>query len=341
MLKRILVLNLLVSFLFAQPNIPKQLDSVWFNESSSTIFGVMNKTPSTINTFSILKEFKVDWIVKDSTLNPSISLEFAPLWVTVFKGVNYKEYARLPYPIRRLSDMTLSVGNFKSGTNGIAGYAIRYNIFNNHNPAEDKKLMLKIERIYSVREQELIEQITLKEIQKEFGGVGTNGDLAQMEAELKAIQDAESRKIGKMLDEFRSNNWNAAFMNIGWGQTIEYSLPSGDYDTFKPGTNMYCVWLQTGFGLGKIGMVSVLNRWKIDDRLENGINIRMGIEKQNFFIEYINDFILSGDMKHLINFGGSFNIKNKFFANIGLRITVGTGAKFEMFQPIINVNMRL
>ena len=67
---RILCILLLFSSLYAIDLVNSKLDSAEFHENTSTVFGLIGASPSSINTFGSMKEVKIDWFYKEGFWRP-------------------------------------------------------------------------------------------------------------------------------------------------------------------------------------------------------------------------------------------------------------------------------
>lgn len=347
-MKRAFISLILIGSLWAQlGGVPKSLE---FSPNSSSIFGVMGLSPSQVNTFGSAKDFHVDWVLANGTVSPNIAIEMNPIWFLAFRGVSYMKYTNMNYFVRHiLGEAKLSVGNaLADGTKGKVGLALKFNLYQQADPLNDRVLASNLEPKNLEERRKLVDQITMLQLMKIYktnsGGLNVDSSIAVLKAKLEDIEIAETLRIKGILTNYATRNWNKAYVDVGYGFYMDYLLDgTNNYASFVATSTNSVIWIAAGFGIGKFAQVSFLDRYNINTtNMLAGINIKLGtLANKNGFLEYCPTFNLGSTnviQSHLINFGGTYQFNPKFTLTLGLKVTYETALpKPWTLTPAVNV----
>lgn len=326
---------------------PVQTDakSAEFSANCSSVFGLMGMSPAKINTFGSFKEVKVDWFWGKDSIQDNIAVEFNPFWYIFFANMNHKKYQELPYLAKKVGDVALSIGNKKVGTNHDFGIALNFNLYKKADPVCDKKLLKDIKSV--VNRMDLLRVIAKKEIMLDMASGASKAklkaELVDLKNELHTRTTEEEAKIAKIIYNYKSENWNQNFINLGSGYIFAYHLTSDLKLT--PMNHSVAIWLHTGFPIKNFCLVSILNRYYFNDLICNGINFRFGSsEIKNVFIETLAyNNIKDGDLSYYnINFGGITPLSKKkkdMKLSLGFNFVFDNTFSLTEIRPTYNFNL--
>jgi hypothetical protein len=308
---------------------PKEgiVKSFYFNPEATTISTIISSGSRFVYMGSY-KDFKADIFFSGMNLNPDIALEFFPIWSLGFSKIDYDTYMRkIPYIVRKFSDISLSVGNKMYGSNNYKlGVAVNYNLVNISDFYFDSYVN-RIQELAGVEEIKLVRSIAMKEVMK----LDVSSEIKQ----LSVIYKEQEVKYKKIIEDFRTDYWNALTVYLGYAFVLDYYL-SPNYMDFRTNGYSQTVWLQTGFPIGKDILVSQLAKYNITSQyFEAGLNIKFGNnEKKTGFIEGIYRIGSSYEVRAGANFIAFNNL-----ISLGLMLDIdNSGIKF--IQPFYKINFK-
>jgi len=341
-MKKLLLLLLIIPQLYTAPKfklVQEQSQSAEFHANTSTAFSLLDASPAIINTFGSYKEIKFDWFYKDNKIQDNIAIELQPFWLIFFKHVNYQTYINLPYLVQRLGDTSFSLGQKKVGLNNHFSYALNINLYKQADPINDPKLTKDLKSVFSVREKQIMRELMRKEMMFDMVDASKKSQLQSeiqyLNDQLDNITETELINTAKIIAQYKKNNWNKGFLNVGVGQMLIYNLDNN----FILLNSTVAVWIHYGMPIKKIGLLSVLHRYYINDILYNGINVRFGeSELKNIFTEILHS-INKTDTYYNFNFGGTTIIKKKYMVSLGFKFKFSDKLKLIELTPTYNFNL--
>jgi len=336
-MKRLIGLILFFGLAFPDVAIDKTIvgaaKSSYFFPYTSSVFGLMDLSPSVVNTFGSAKDFKVDWVWANNAIPKDISLEADALWMLFFSRVSYQEYQAMPYLVRRLGDVSFSLGENLNGTNGRIGLAVKIPLYRQWTAMEDKALFAKIQEGITKEEQDLFEKIVLAK---------DPAEAARLTTQLENMEKTKQDRAYRMIQDSMVSNWNAGYVDVGYGEIMKFSMRENDYASFQYVSNVHAAWVNGGFGVGKYFLVSAVARyyWPADGIA--ALNIRFGRDAGKMgFLEYAIETQGFTNASHWINVGANFDIKSKVFLSLGLKTQWNEKFALQRLQPIVNCSFKL
>ena len=287
---------------------------------TSPLFDLLGAAPSQVARTSDIKDFKVDWSFKNWRVNPNLAIQAQPVWELFYNRKGIEKYQRASYIKRMLASLDLSIGTVQGdGESRRLGGAVKINLYKQRdvlliNGAYDEVQKQFDEEllVLKAKEKELLSALdTLlkpSDIQK------SRDALRENDGKLASFYGRRNAAIKEKAQEFISDNWNKAFLDMAYGQVYTYNTDSaGSFRKLSLNRNTgKGLWINFGFGLGKRGLVSGLIRstfyeeeleFSIKDKTTSeettakaiasnrlysfGINFRYGGPVYNFFTEFI------------------------------------------------------
>ena len=340
----IFILLLLSLSAFIQSPVKTDLKSAEFNANCSTAFGLLDMSPAVINSFGSYKEVKVDWFWKDNKIQDNIAVEFAPFWYLFYNKMNYSTFEKLPYLLKKVSDITFSLGNKRISTNYNFGLALNINLYKQADPICDTNLieMTKVKR--TDEEKAVMRLIMKKEMKLDFiddpiQKLKLKEEISALEDKLDIITEKQQVANKKIIADYKKKNWNKIFVNIGVGNVFHYHL-SPAYN-LTPLNNTVVVWLHHGYPLGELALISILTRFYFTQLICNGVNVRFGeSDVKNAFIEVLsyNNFVDRTLTHYDLNIGGVTPVKD-FKISLGFKFVFDHEMQLKELVPTYNFNL--
>jgi hypothetical protein len=289
-----------------------------FSIPASPVFDLMGVTPSQVNKFNEIKNFKVDWSFKSWRLSPNLAIQAQPIWELFYNKKSLRKYQSASRFQRMLSTLDASIGTVQDEAgNRRIGFSGKLNVFRRVDPLMYTNLYLEMDSTHFAKRIEL--DSTLKAYRKELDTVkdvfqkpALRQKLQTVQDELLALQSQRVTNINNIIKTFILEDWNKAYLDIAWGQVFTYVTDSaGSLRKLKLDRNTAnAIWINGGIPIGKRFMLTGLARvsnyreevtFSKEDILTGdistdtvtaknnlftlGLNFRYGSPKYSFFIE--------------------------------------------------------
>jgi len=341
---------------------------------SSPAFSLLGVNPELINRPSDIKQFKVDWRIKNYKLAPDLALEAQPIWAFFQKKRGIEAYRKSSALTKLFSTTSFSFGTAKIDNVNHMAYAIKLNLHKEKDPLLDNEAILK-------KEQELLEQIQpiLEEIKSltisrndildKQTMLATDSTIVSLNREIEFLKKEKLAELKSDSELFAQENWNMDMVDLAFGRVYKYDNAALDSLRFEQAG--FGIWLNAAKGYGKNGLLTgmlKLNRIGTNSNWMYGISYRHGSERFNFFIEAVrsnmnnneaNGFdeeeqfaglrsadLGSGWYKYeegegykmwSLSYGGDFRLSDNILLNFSLRTELRDGFSFNRFIPIANL----
>lgn len=358
--------------LIAQENFTGENAQIQMDIPSAPAFSLLGVNPEFISKPSDVKNFKVDWRVKNYQIAPDLALEGQPLWWLYYRNKGVKDYASASSISKVLSTTSLSLGTAKlDGINHLA-YAFKWNLYKEKNESQIDTLIKDYMSMASGEVDHL--QFKIDSLRSEHNG--TNADPNMIIQQIIILKDS-IRKIEKnYLKEFREaastisyNKWNANFLELAVGKVYTYN--NGGLDSLKINRAGWGVWMTSGKTVGESGLLSFLvryNRINANNDIYLGTSFRHGADNYNFFTELIythkgnskdngfgeDEFFQDNYSEDLdigwiefeegqaaksitMSYGGEFKLRRNILLNFALKTRMDGDFSFDKLIPVANV----
>ncbi|MBL0357546.1 MAG: hypothetical protein IPP72_12000 [Chitinophagaceae bacterium] len=289
---------------------------------TSPLFDLMGAAPSQVARTADIKDFKVDWSLKNWKVNPNLSIQAQPVWELFYNRKNLAKYQQANTFQRMMASLDLSLGTALGDNNERRiGGALKMSLYKQRDPLLMKGVYDDIQKTFDEellqlkqKEKEIL--LALDSIVKPSELAAKREELRNNDAQLTSFYSRRNTAIQNQAAQFVSDNWNAAYVDLAFGKIYSYSTDSaGSLGKLSLNRNTgNALWLNFGFGVGKRGLISALIRSSFyeeeltftvkDDVSGNeniqqaiaanklftfGINFRYGGPVFNFFAEFIRE----------------------------------------------------
>ncbi|HKK77861.1 MAG TPA: hypothetical protein VJ953_22475 [Saprospiraceae bacterium] len=341
---------------------------------SSPAFSLLGVNPEIVLRPSDIKEFKVDWRIKNYNLAPDLALEFQPLWWFYYRNKGLNAYRKVGPLGKILSTTSISMATAKVDNLNHIGYAIKWNLYKEKDPYLDETFQKEFQ-------QNRLEQ--LAPIQEELDTLyrqmnrAVDGEEKIRISDLIIAKQFEIKALEKQLmDDAQTNgyryiqeHWNMDMLDFSFGLVQKYD--NGGLDSLKMRYAGFGLWINGAKGIGQRGLLTGLVRLnKIGENTDFlvGASYRYGSQKFNFFAEvarhrignnFQNGFneeeVFAAKLDQDIGtgwyefgdgesttmttlaFGGDFRLRYNILLNFALRTQLRKDVGFERFLPVANV----
>lgn len=366
------ILSLTLSAQYLDENMPEVTP---MGIPSAPAFGLLGVNPEIISKPSDVKEFKVDWRIKNYKLAPDLALEAQPLWYLYYRKKSPSYYSTLDPVQRILSTTSLSLATAKIDNANHLSYAVKLNVYKEHDPYLDTKRVKSKEDEIKKETKKLIDTLESLRIQ-----LSKENDLAkrdsfeqQIEYNRWQVANIKNEKIQEFKEEsidFVIENWNMDMVDLAFGRVYKYDNDAFDSLNFQKAG--YGIWINAAKGIGKNGLVTAMiksNRIGKNNDLLIGASYRYGSERYNFFAELVmnrmqnmfeNGFDDEEQFANLrapdlgqgwymfeegeerqtywtMSYGGDFKLSKNILLNFSLRTELNGDLSFKRFLPIANI----
>jgi hypothetical protein len=289
---------------------------------TSPLFDMMGIAPSQVARSSDIKDFKVDWSLKNWKLNPNLSIQAQPVWEIFYNKKNIDKYQNATYLQRTLASMDLSIGTIQTESNDRRmGAALKINLYKQADPLMVKGVYEEIDKIFELelvdlknREKIILAELDTLTIPSQIRL--KREELKNNDVQIASVSNRKNTARQTESSKFVTDNWNASFIDLAFGKIYTYSTDSaGNFKKLQLSRNSANgLWINFGKGIGKRGLLSGLLRtsffkeqvsFNVRDNATGmetarnvvsannvftfGLNYRYGGPIFNFFIEMINE----------------------------------------------------
>ncbi|MFM1745948.1 MAG: hypothetical protein RLZZ630_1885 [Bacteroidota bacterium] len=288
----------------------------------SPLFDMMGASPAIVAKSAAIRDFKVDWSFRSWRINPNLAIESQPIWEIFYSRKDLNKYREASAFSRMLSTVDVSLGTIVNELNDRRiGGAVKINVYRQKDPLLEKTPFESIQQQFNDEHVVLIEneRSLLKQLDSTLAPsqrAAVQQQLKDNDVQLTTFNARRTEAIQQKAKELASNNWNAAFIDLAWGQVYTYSTDSAStLKSIRINRNTgKSLWVNFGFGVGRKGMVTGLVRSSffresysyrirnissgeessISDTISNsiittGLNFRYGGSVFNFFTEFVHD----------------------------------------------------
>lgn len=341
---------------------------------SSPAFSLLGVNPEIVVRPSDIKEFKVDWRIKNYNLAPDLALEFQPLWWFYFRNKGLEAYRKTSPLARVLSTTSISMATAKMDNLNHIGYAVKWNLYKEKDPYLDDNFRREFQQ--SRLEQLTPVQVELDTLYSQMNRA-VDGEEKIKLSELILAKKSELKMLEKQLmDDAQVNgvryiqeHWNMDMLDVSFGLVQKYD--NGGLDSLRMRYAGFGVWLNGAKGIGQRSLLTGLVRLnRIGDNTDFmvGASYRYGSPKFNFFAEVVrhrmgnhfqNGFneseVFAANLDQdigtgwyefgngeattmtTLSFGGDFRLRYNILLNFALRTQLRQDVGFERFLPVANV----
>jgi len=341
---------------------------------SSPAFSLLGVNPELINRPSDIKQFKVDWRIKNYKLAPDLALEIQPIWWLVHRKQGIEDYRKTSSLSKLLSTASYSFGTAKIDNVNHLAYAFKLNLHKEKDPLLDNKAIMKKEQELKEQIKPILEEIkaltmSRKDILEKEKMLETDSIIVSLNEEIEYLKKEKLAELRSDSEMFAQQNWNLDMVDLAFGRVYKYD--NAALDSLKFEKAGFGIWLNAAKGTGKNGLLTgmvKLNRIGSNSNWMYGVSYRHGSERFNFFIEAVrgnmnnneangfdeeeqfaglrSDDLGSGWYKYdegegykmwTVSYGGDFRLSDNILLNFSLRTELRDGLSFNRFIPIANL----
>lgn len=330
-----------------QDIIPKQTD---FTVPASPAFTLLGVTPEQVNQPGYLRDFKIDWVIKDGGgLAPNIAIDAQPVWLAFFGHTTAAEYRTLPWFARMASTLSASLGSVQNGSSdsGTVAWGARLNLFRQADPLMSETYVDLMRPVFSDAEEHILNPLRIK-LENQLvdslhmkKGVkdSLKGELERVEREITELSDAEEQRRQDCRSTYEQDHWNAACVDIGGGMLGDYSGSSPESLRFTyAGMGL---WTNGCVPIGKTLMLTAMYRFsERRDSLHHslGLGLRYGGPRLSGFFEVVDGLDDLGVPS--IGYGGDYRLTDNLLIQVGSRTALKSGVTLaSFFRPRVKLSV--
>jgi len=271
------------------------LDKSEYLIPSAPAFSLLGVTPEIVNRPGVVRDFKVDWRIKNYQIAPDFALEAQPMWLFYFNKKGLGHYAKSSPFMQALSTLSVSLGTAKlDGVNHFS-YAAKITLYRESDPLKDKALMKDLYLAESKARQMVDQKIEALEI--ELLNAKTKEDKKRIE-ELIDYRKIQKRDVinttrdqmQALTDEHIGKYWNASSLDVSYGRVFTFNNNAADETYINRAGNAF--WINGGIRSGKSGLLSAIIKLKKVGNISEsliGANYRYGGPKFSFYAEMVSE----------------------------------------------------
>jgi hypothetical protein len=319
---------------------------------SSPAFAVLGVNPEIVQRPSDIKNFKVDWRIKNYNLAPDLALEGQPIWYLFHRKKPISELYRTSSLSKKLSTISLSLATAKIDGVNHASYALKMNLFKEGDPLFNTALQEEVFETYQTSFTAINGRIDalhlLKNDQPELTD-SINQTIEQLREEAKSLVESREEALQNALDVSDFYKWNRSMLDVAFARVFTYD--NARFDSIKMQSAGFSFWLNGSLGVRDHSMFTAIVRWSRIHSNSNyllGASYRFGNNRFNFFIEAVYEYLGNFFDPNAEN---PFAEDEIFFANYetdigngwigfnpearGKQITVAYGGDFKLSRNIL------
>jgi len=335
---------------------------------------MLGVTPEVVTRPGYVRDFKVDWRIKNYKVAPDLALEAQPVWLLYYDRHDLDRYRRATSLQKTLSTMSFSFATAKIDNVNHMSTAIKFNIYREKDPIMDKKLIAELQREVDWDEFEIIAKMNRLRDSLDFETdpdykVVLRDSLVELRTNLKSIRTGQKDKLKSIQEEYVMENWNASMLDVAIGRVWTYN--NAGLDSLKTQGAGFAFWMNGSLRMGDKGQILGLLRYKksgFDSMISLGGAYRYGSPRYNFYAELVyetlpdyNNAVLSdeeifaGNVSYDLGsgwlhyddsemrtywtmaYGGDFMLNKNILLNFALRTKFTSGFKFTQLLPVANL----
>lgn len=330
------------------------LSEAEFAIPSAPAFSLMGITPELIPRPGVVRNFKVDWRIRDYKGAPDLALEAMPIWILFYNNDDLSKYRRASGFARMLSTLSFSLSTASFNNTNHLGYALKMNLFRAKDPLLDASI---VDDLYQEVRMETAESaLELAALEQELVDAETVAERRAIKREIRQINNAKKEIVrSKRTDleylrqDYIATNWNATMLDVAFGRI--YTFDKDLIDSVGITNQGHGVWLNGGIKSGKHGFLSGIikfSRYGDVDAVQAGLSLRYGNPKYNFFFETMYertkevidpefDPFTFRETNYRLSYGGDFRLSRGILLNFSLQTKFDRDMKFREFLPIANI----
>ena len=342
---------------------------------SSPAFSLLGVNPEIVTRPSDVKEFKVDWRIKNYKLAPDLAIEAQPLWWLYYRRKSPKEFLKTNKFQKILSTLTMSLATAKIDNANHMAYAAKVNLYKEYDPYSDFEIIKTYEEQIIKEIKPLSDSLERMQIRKiNIGDTDVRDSLEKaiylLDGEIKLRREAFMQDFAIEADQRIRERWNMDMVDLAFGRVYKYDNDA--LDSLKFERAGYGIWLNAAKGIGKNSLITGIAKMNQIGKNRNymlGAAYRFGSYKYNFFAElamtrmnnvpengfadeeqfaslrandlgtgwYMYDEGTLSYTSWTMAYGGDFKLSHNILLNFSLRTELKSNFKFERFLPIANV----
>lgn len=351
------------------------LDKSEYIIPSAPAFALLGVTPELVNRPGVVRDFKVDWRIKNYEIAPDFALEAQPVWLFHFNKKGLLHYAQSSPLMQTLSTTSISLGTAKlDGVNHFS-YALKMTLYREKDPLKDKALMTEIflEEAESKREIEA----NLVELRAELARTKDKSERKNIRRQIDFFmlqkRDRQLRiqdRMRTIADRHAADNWNASALDIAYGRVFTFNNNAADATYINQAGSAF--WVNGALRLGRRGVLGGIVKLKRVGGLSEsmfGANVRYGGGKFSFYTEVVSESAFERNAEMLspedpfsdkfskdlgiswiapidqvekertitIAYGGDFRLSRGILLNFALRTQFQNDFSFNKLIPVANV----
>ena len=325
-----------------------------FSIPSAPAFSLMGITPEMVPRPGVVRNFKVDWRIRDYDGAPDLAVEALPIWILFFNNDDLSKYREASGFARMLSTLSFSLSTASFNSTNHLGYAVKMNLFRAKDPLLDASI---VESFYAEVVDESTEtNLQLQALEEELGQTESIEDRKEIKREIRSLKSMRRNIIREkradleyMRHDYITNNWNATMLDVAFGKI--YTFDKDLIDSLGINNQGYGVWLNGGIKSGKHGFISGIvkfSRYGEVDAFQAGLSLRYGNPKYNFYFESMYqqtkevidpefDPFTFRETSYRMSYGGDFRLSRGILLNFSLQTQFDKDMKFRQFLPIANI----
>lgn len=341
---------------------------------SSPAFSLLGVNPELVTRPSDVKEFKVDWRIKNYKVAPDLALEAQPIWWLYYSKKSPGELKHMSSFQRIISTTSLSFATAKVDNVNHLAWAIKANLYKGFDLFQNQQHLSKAQE--RVDQQLQPYQYLIDSIQFDMHRFRNKDSLKNrremikdLRMEMKLVQKQEMENLREEAETMVEDNWNMDMIDFSLGRV--YTYDNASIDSLRLRKAGWGFWVNGAKGIGKNGLITGLirvNRVGINTDYWLGGSYRFGNDRYNFFGELIyqkrNNNPENGALEDdqfaalrsedlgsgwygfeegdgysmwTIAYGGDFRLNNNILLNFALRTNLDSDLKFNRFLPIANI----
>lgn len=342
---------------------------------SSPAFSLLGVNPELVTRPSDVKEFKVDWRIKNYKLAPDLAFEAQPMWWLYYRNKSPKEFLNSSTLEKIFSTTTISLATAKIDNVNHLAYSIKFNLYKSYDPFSDFNAIQENEAILHESINPISEEIeilqVLKAQEKNMDSLSIiQTKIDDLKYNRKVLIQENMRQFSEECNLRIQENWNMDMVDFAFGKVYKYDNAGLDSLNFEKAG--YGIWVNASKGIGKHGLwTGILKMNKIGQNRNYmlGTGYRFGSYKYNFFGELVltkmnnvpdngfdtdeqfaalrADDLGNGWYKYAdgeedyttwtLSYGGDFKLSRNILLNFALRTELKGDLSFQRFLPVANI----
>ena len=327
--------------------------------ATSPLFDLMGAAPSQVARTADIKDFKVDWSLKNWRVNPNLAIQSQPIWELFYNRKNLTKDQKASYFQRMMASLDLSIGTtLGDNSERRIGGAVKMNLYKQRDPLLVQGEYDDIQKDFELEMEELKNKerailLAMDTITKPSDLAAKKNELRNNDVQITSFYSRRNTAIQSKALQYASDNWNANYIDFAYGKVFSYTTDSasslGKLSLNRNTGN--ALWLNFGLGVGKRGLISGLFRtsfyeeeltFNVKDNISGnettqkeiaanklytfGINFRYGGPIYNFFAEFISE---SKSLKTPVE------ALNEVLSLVNGRSLVTSSVKWDIVRPYI------